>query len=545
MKTIKKANVKSNAHRIESKAADELGIGIYMFIRKDLDTLIEKVVCAVQFKDRKGKMSQTEDIAINGLDIGAFERYDVKLKKDVNVTEMRQGKEVKTTTTCVKELKKFLRNELNKLPVRMYYDKGYGWSYDKATGSLRFDGSSIAGIGDLILDEHEHHLTRKGDQVMTIEICNEVMHDRINTQFLLATSLAAPIFGALDLKSLIVNVFGRSSQGKTTILKLCMSLWSNPEDENLATTWFNTEGAICSSLNNLEGVPYLIDDTSQGNIKNFTSVVYNIEEGKSKGRLNKLFKLDSVAKWHTCILSGSETSMYNRTDEDKKGILRRLVEVEVVEGDLIRDEKQSRNVDEVRKENYGDVGISFVRKLFENNLIDKQLEKLRKILVKEQNSLQSIIGSNGIARGLAEKLAVVLLAAKLGKKYLGLNFDIDDLTEYTQMLILKSEKKVEEVMVDKKDYETCYKEVCQFVEEKLDERYIAEHVYHIPVPYFNVLEKKYGYDYKELRSLFAKQGICNFNNPSDVKDLDNTAKIAKEVGGVKISAKVITVTKMM
>jgi len=545
MKTIKKANVTSNALRVPSQAADQLNTDMYLFIRKDLNTLKQVVVCAVQFKDSKGRVTQTEDIIIKGLDLARFETYDARLKVVVPAIEIIEGKKVETPTTCVKDIKKYLRKELIKLPVRMVYDKGYGWSNDEVTRNVRFDGSTIVGIGSVILDDHEHHLKKIGDKVKTIEICNEVMKDRISTQFLLATSLAAPIFGALDLKSLIANVSGRSSQGKSIILRLCMSLWSKPEDENLATTWYNTENAICARLNNLEGVPFLLDDTSQGSNSNFTSVVYNIEEGRSKGRLNKLFIVDNVATWHTCIFSASETSMYDKTDEEKKGILRRLVEIDVVQGDLIKDEKQARKVAAVCKENYGAIGMEFVEKLFEKGLTDNDFEKLRNVLEEEQNCLQSIVKSNGVSRGLAEKLAVVLLAAKLGKEYLGFNFDIDDLTEYAQTLIVKSDIKIKKAVIDKKDFDTCYEEVCKYAEEKFDERFKSEFVYHVPVEYFNVIEKKLGYNFRELRALFMKHGICTFNTPSDEKGLDNSVKIAPLEGGAKVTKKVITVTKMI
>ncbi|GAB6152589.1 hypothetical protein JCM17380_13390 [Desulfosporosinus burensis] len=546
MKRIKKSNVKTNAIRIPSQAADKLNIDMYAFIRKDINTLKETVVCAVQFKDKKGEITQTEDIIIRGTDIGAFETYDTRLKQEVPIdVKIVKGKEEIVTTNCIKNLKKFLRNELNKLPIRMYYEKGYGWTKDDVTGKVRFDGASIVGMNEILLDDHEHHLLGEGEQFKTIEICNEVMRGRVSTQFLLATSLAAPIFGALDLKSLIVNVCGPSSQGKSTILKLCISLWSRPDDEHLSTTWYNTENAICARLNNLEGVPFLLDDTSQGNTKNFTNVVYNIEDCKSKGRLNKLFEVDNVANWHTCILSGSENSMYEKTDKNKKGLLRRLVEIDVEQGGLLKDEIQARKVAKVSKENFGHVGIEFVNKFYENSLTDNNFKKLITYIEEEQSRLQNNVDSNGVSRGLAEKLAVVLLAARLGNEYLCLEFDIDGLIEYVQTLIAESEDKVKNVIIIKHDKDTCHKKICEFAEEKLDDRFKTETQYHIPVEYFNIIERQLGYNFKELRALFMGHGICTFSNTDGDKGLDNTVRIMSLEDGVTKPKKVITVTKMI
>ena len=538
MKIIKKANVSSNALEIPSEAAKKLDIKMLMFITKNLNTLKETNKCAIQFKDKKGEVTQSEDIIINGLSLEGFEKYSTKLKVDVPINEEED-------TTCIKDLKKFLRNNISMLPVRMYYDKGYGWSKDGATGKVRFDGASIAGMDDTILDDHEHHLQKNGDMKKTIKISNEVMHHSVTTQFLLATSLAAPIFGALTSKSLMLNICGKTSQGKTTIMMLCMSLWSKSDDQNICTSWYNTENAICARLNGLEGVPFLLDDTSQGSTKDFTNVIYNIEDGKSKGRLNKVFKNGDVETWNSCIFSTSEKSMYEKTDKEKEGILRRLVEVNVVQGDLIKDEVEAQKVAETCKENYGCVGMDFVNKLFKNGLTENNFEKLSKCYTAEKTRLQISVGEDGISKGLAEKLAVVLLAAKLGREYIGLDFNINDLTEYVQTLILQAKIKIKEVVVEEKNFESSYKEVCRFAEEKLDDRYKTETAYHIPVDYFNVIENKLGYKSKELRISFMDNAVCTFNTPDGKTGLDNTVKIAPIGGGTKDGKKVITVTKMI
>lgn len=531
MKIIKKSNVKNNAIQIPSEAARELNIQMYTFIRKEINSLSEKVVCVFQFQNDKGEIMQSEDIILKD-NIANIDKYDARLKQNIN------------GTTCLKDLKKFIKNNLCNIPKRIYYDEGYGWAKDGATGNVRFDGASIEGIGEIVLDDQEHHLTKKGDIAKTIEICNEVMKLRIKTQFLIAASLAAPIFSALDSKSLIINVNGMSSQGKTTILNLCMSFWSELEDKNITSTWNNTENAICSRLNNIEGVPFLLDDTSQGATKNFTDIIYNIEGGKSKGRLNKLFKVDNVAEWHTCIFSASEESMYEKTDQEKKGLLRRLVEMNVEPGDLIEDEKQVRKINKVIKENYGKVGVKFVKKLFENNMTDSEFKKINELLEEEKNSLQNNNYFDGISKGLAEKMACIILAAKLGDEYFGLEFDINSLLEYIHILISETSIKVNQTIIVKKDFKTCYKEVCAFAEEKLDDNYKTEFTYLIPVAYFNMISSRLGYEKKELRVLFMENGICDFSKASEIA-LENSAKIYDPKIGKGKTQKVIAVTKMI
>ncbi|MBX4272106.1 DUF927 domain-containing protein [Clostridium estertheticum] len=536
MKIIKKANVKENAKLIPSEAADKLKIKMYVFKRKNFNTLKESTVCAIQFEDGNGEMTQTADISFNCLNTPNFEEYSSALK--INIPVIRD--KVEEETNCIRDFKTFVRGHIMSVPVRHYYNKGYGWTVDSSNGKVRFDGSSVIGVGEHILDDHEYHLTKKGDKKKTIELCNEVMNGENSTQFLLASSLAAPIFGALDLNSLIVNVSGLSSKGKTTILKLGMSFWSSTDDMHINTSWYNTENSICAMLNNIEGIAFLLDDTSQGTVKNYTNTVYNIEGGKSKGRLNKLNTIDNIETWHTCILSSSEKSMYEKTDADKNGLLRRLIELDIDNVNLIKDAAQAKKISIISKDNYGIVGIEFVKKFFENKLTDNNFEKLRDILVEEQSTLQNNLAT-GIGNGLAEKLAVVISAAKLAKEYIGLNFDIDDLTEYAQTLIEQAEIKIANTIVMKKDFNDCYKAICDYAKEKLDCRFKGEFVYHIPVKIFYKIAKDNYYEAKELKMLFQEQGVCEFNDG----EFDNTARIEPSEGVKKVSTKVITVTKMI
>ncbi|MCT8974977.1 DUF927 domain-containing protein [Clostridium sp. CX1] len=538
MKTINKANVNSSAITVPSIAGDKFGVEMRLFVRKDLNTLKETVVLSLLFKDKKGDIEQSEDIIVTNGKVLNLDDYSPLLKKSVPIVNISGQR---TSTNCIKELKKFLREYSDKIPVRYYYDKGHGWSIDSATKKLRFDGSSVIPFKGT-LDDNQHHLVKRGAMKKTIDICNEVMDGRLISQFLIAMSLAAPIYGALGLKSLIANICGLSSQGKTILLKLCMSLWDNPEGERLSNTWNNTENAISALLNNLEGVPFLLDDTSQGKIKNFTDILYNIEDGKSKGRLNKEYSVDSRCSWHTCIFSASENSVYEKTDSDKMGILRRLVEIEVEQGDLLKDAAQAAKVKKTCKENYGHVGMYFVNELFKHKMTENDFKKLKESLHEEEKEIS--MDGNGISKGITEKLVVVLLAAKLGEQYLGLKFDLDGLTEYIQTLIAETVVKVEQVIKVKvkQDFDTCYRELCTFAETKLSSGYIRDFVYYIPSPLFNVLESKLGYNYRELRELLMEK---RFIAESDDEALDKTIRRPDKKQGETATLKVIAITKMI
>ena len=153
MRAIKKSNVTTNAMNIPSVAADMMKIGMYAFIRKNIATLKEMVVTVIQFKGKDGTIRQTEDIVFNATSLPDLESYGADLKVAVDVNGRK--------TSCYKDFKEFIRKRSDALPVRMYYDEGYGRMQDMATGRISFNGSSIVGLGDIVLDDYEHHLSKK------------------------------------------------------------------------------------------------------------------------------------------------------------------------------------------------------------------------------------------------------------------------------------------------------------------------------------------------------------------------------------------------
>lgn len=537
MKDVKKSNVSTNALKVKSIAGDKLGVAMYAFRKQDIDTLREDKIVAIQYTDQHGTMRQTEDIVIKG-SIPRFESYGSLLAMAVTSSDGKRS-------TCSRDLTQFLRRSSHELPVRHYYSDGYGWKRDGATGTVRFDGSSIVGLSNTTLDnDHEYHLKQNGDPTLTTEACNSLMRGRIKSQFLVASSIASPIFGALSLDSLVINVCGESSQGKSTVLDTCISLWGKPEDEKLSATWHGTRNNICSGPKDSHGVPFLIDDTSLGKDLDFANIVYVLAEGKSKGRLNASYTPEATFQWHTVVLSSSEIPMLDRLHTVNKGIFRRLIEMNVVNGDLLANEREANLISGIIKENYGHIGTQFVEAMFQQGLTANGFERLSDLLAVERDRLQQSVDSIGVAKGLAEKLAIILLAAKLGKEHLGLAFDIGLLTEYTKSLIKQAQEKMQEVSIARQDVDECYRRVCEYAESKLGERFVTESDYHIPIRDFNRLEEELGYSRNELRAEFERQGFCDFSKASASINRGNTVKIRPEDGGAMLPKKVITVAKL-
>ncbi|HAN09578.1 MAG TPA: hypothetical protein DCP90_03080 [Clostridiales bacterium] len=468
--------------------------------------------------------------------------------------------ELKTMGNCfdgkfIDEVRQEIEGNYKDIPRKYEYTEAYGWigHIDEETGELgkvRFNGSSIGGSKGYKLIGNEVHLKKHGLSQPLIELINKVVENKPINQILVAATLASAIIGALDIKSLMINIFGMSSRGKTSIMKLCASIWSSKNHNGIFTSWYNTDNALVRVLDGNNGVTVFIDDSSKGERKDYTNVVYQLENGTSKGRLNKLYKIDTQAKWATMIFSSSELSLYAKCDKDKKGLLRRLLEIEIRNGnDLLDNADMAETIKDVTNNNYGNIGMQFVNAIMENGLHDNEFEQLRVLYNEERRNLQSKIGGDGIYQGMAEKLATIMLAAKLTEKFgLGIEFN----TNVIELTLLKLMKENSVKLLDseqkKPTINEAYIEICSYAKRSCS-KYDRVDRHNIPVAEFTELAKYMNYEAMELKLELSNIGAARFgvNGSGYSKDgnveWDNTLNVSKVEGEKSQSKKVISIFK--
>lgn len=531
MKKIKKVNL-DNAYQIKVEGG-VVGVDIVSNIST------EREYYRIVYKKNDGRISEPVKISRN-------EMNKVTLLKTLG--NDWNGK-------VIDEIRIKVEEDYKEIPVKYAYSGGYGWRCYSFEGSDRtdrvyFNGSSIAGLSkEYRLVDNDYHLKKAGSIQPCIEICNKVMKNKAYTQIIIAASLASAIAGALNLKTVIINIEGKSSQGKSTIMMLCSSFWSNKEDTRITTSWYNTDNALISMLNDNEGVLFTIDDTSKGERKDYTPIIYDIENGTSKGRLNRMFELDNQVSWHTIVISSSEGSLFAKCDETKKGLLRRLIELKVYPGDLVDNADTVAEINSVIDANYGHLGVQFVNNMIADGLHDNEFEGLTKLYNEEKSSLQGKVGEDGIQKGIAEKLAPILLAAKLAKKYLGLKFNVEEIEDVLIDTIKENADKFLNSVEDKVSIGEAYERLCKYAIENCKD-YEKLDRYNIPVHEFNEQAAIMMYtDPKELKIELLKIGAVKFGvkgsgiDSNGYQEWDNTINVPKIKNCKKSYKKVISIYK--
>lgn len=168
-------------------------------------------------------------------------------------------------------------------------------------------------------------------------------------------------FAAVD--SLICNIYGQSTTGKTTAAKLAISMGGNVDcgkDKNsLSGNCHATKNALLGKLANNFGYPMLFDELGRldRNV-DITQLIYTIADGTDKSRMNKNSSLKIGDRWATTVIFTGEFSMLEDKSAPKGTEIRVLSFPYVL---WTKDAEQASEVERFSKE-YAGLGISLLAK---------------------------------------------------------------------------------------------------------------------------------------------------------------------------------------
>ena len=228
----------------------------------------------------------------------------------------------------------------------------------------------------------------KGSKEEYKKMLREEVQGRCELEFVTATSLSALVLGYIGervgVDSSIVHLVGNSTTGKSTALKLGISLFANPDSKvnGLFGTYNGTNNALLKKLNGLKGVPYALDEISMSYTQNFTNFVYGLANGTDKERLNKDSELKKKGVWLTTILSNGEKSLIGSSNKNA-GVQIRVIEASNVT--WTRDAENAEKINRVIQQNYGHIGFEFAEHIMKRkkDQLVKQFEISRDEIYKK------------------------------------------------------------------------------------------------------------------------------------------------------------------
>lgn len=273
--------------------------------------------------------------------------------------------------------------------------------------------------------EGDKEIKPKGSRETYIKMIKEDILGYPPLELILSIGLSAVVLGyvgeELSLDTQIVHLYGNSTTGKSTALKLAISLFGYPDvkKSGLFSTYNATENALIKQLEGIKGVPFAFDEISMSKTKNFTDMIYKISNGVDKARLNKNSEQVKKEPWLTTIMSNGEKSLIGSANKNA-GIHVRVLEIENIV--WTKNSQHSEKINSIILENYGHLGFEFATYVM--NLGKNQIKNEYK---KTISKLKSLFKNKGIKDNFSDrrinKIAIIILTMRLFENMLNIKMN--------------------------------------------------------------------------------------------------------------------------
>lgn len=258
----------------------------------------------------------------------------------------------------INDLVDYFRESEEKFESPSYIHSNIGFSEFKDKTIYKLN--KAIGIESTYVGNYE--LEPKGRKEEYEYMLKKEVYGKTELELIIAVALSAVIIGYIgEEMALDTNIFhlvGNSTTGKSTALRLGISLFAFPDNRksSLYSTYNGTNNAIIKRMTGIKGVPFALDEVSMGTTNNFSRFVYIAANGVDKQRLNKDSELKESGTWLTTILSNGEKSLIDSSNKNA-GIKVRVIEAKNIS--WTKDAENSNNINKVILQNYGYIGIEF------------------------------------------------------------------------------------------------------------------------------------------------------------------------------------------
>lgn len=213
----------------------------------------------------------------------------------------------------------------------------------------------------------------------------------------------------VELGTIVVNVSGKSSIGKSTIEQLMISPFGCPvfSKNCLGITHAGTCNGILDALEGIHGLPRVIDDLQQNSDIKLTELLYTISQQETKMRSGEKWN-KNVDGWSGLLVASSEAPLMGMM-KVQQGTYPRLLNLNDVQWTITAE--QAEKVKKVVARNYGFTGREFIDYMSSMpvdllaNCYETALEKV-KVLMTEKD---------GLTDRIATRIAAIALTCQLVK----------------------------------------------------------------------------------------------------------------------------------
>jgi hypothetical protein len=278
-----------------------------------------------------------------------------------------------------------------------------------------------AGPGDASL--YRAYSSRRGALGVWAAMMREIWREQLMIpQVAVLAAFVPPLQRKLQIPNFILDIYGSSSTGKSTALKLAASVYGNPHDpDSLVMQWMNTSAAVEQVAAMCSELPIFLDDAQHCSAELKRSLIYMIANGRGKGRSGSRGGISETATWHTVALSTSEEPLFEASPHE--GARGRILSV----GGRVAPFRPGmaefvQNVERGTLICHGQAGEAYVRHL--NGWSDDEWSKWQRRYASIRMELVRNCSSDLVGR-VSGYIAAIQLAAEIACRLLSLEFKPD------------------------------------------------------------------------------------------------------------------------
>ena len=151
----------------------------------------------------------------------------------------------------------------------------------------------------------------------------------------LASAFTAPLLKRLGAESPIIHIYGGSSKGKTTALRIASSVYGKGDSDGYIQQWRTTDNALEGLASSHNDCLLVLDELGQADSKKIGDIAYMIANESGKRRFSKDSMPKSPYQWKTLVLSSGEINLNDKVAEGgrkkKAGMEIRFISIPITE----------------------------------------------------------------------------------------------------------------------------------------------------------------------------------------------------------------------
>lgn len=258
-------------------------------------------------------------------------------------------------------------------------------------------------------------------------------------------AFGAPLFKFTNHKGVLVNYVSKESgTGKSTILRMCNSVYGHPDKLML-----HAEDTKLSRLHRfgvMSHLPVTIDEITNMRPEDFSDLAYAITLGRPRNRMQSQVNAERLnsAEWATIMLSSSNASFYEKMQQIKslpEGELMRAFEIKTFANHSM-DKGQSDEIFSLMFDNYGIAGEIYMR------YVVPHLQDVLKFMNETQVQFDNEICATNKERFWSALIASVMTGGHISKQ-LGLHdYNLKRIYRWALEMVAYMRADVESLKID-------------------------------------------------------------------------------------------------